>query len=103
MIRTPFPDRVHNQAHLDVRPIEIFDLSSDRKEKRDLSSSMGGPDDRHSVMDGSAAVTKMDARMAQELGRRAEKALHTPASALTGPTRLPEPLLEQLRSLGYAQ
>ena len=87
MIRTPFPETMHSDARFAAAPLEVFDLASDPKETRDLS----------------ASLTDAEVRMVADLGRRAERALHTPTLEVADAPDLPENLREQLRSLGYVK
>jgi arylsulfatase A-like enzyme len=88
VIVTPHPDRVHYDVHLDVRPVEMFDLAVDPLE-RDPASGRAAP----------GAVPVLDSAVT-----RARAALRGRGpGAEEGAEALPEDLRERLRSLGYVQ
>lgn len=85
VIVTPIPERVHNDVHLVVSPLEVFDLASDPGEHRDLSGSLS-PEHR---------------AMARELTIRASERLKGILSEEGKGGKPPEELIPQLKSLGY--
>jgi len=87
VIVTPTPERVHNNAHLEVLPVEMFDLAADPRERDPLS---GRP------APGAAAV--LDATVA-----RARSVLQGHVGGEEGLGEISPELRERLRSLGYLQ
>ncbi|HEX5042994.1 MAG TPA: sulfatase [Candidatus Polarisedimenticolaceae bacterium] len=88
VIVAPHPERVHYDVHLDVLPVEMFDLAADPLERDPVSgrAAQGAA----SVVD--AAVTRSRAVLR---GRG--------AGGDEGAGTIPEALRERLRSLGYLQ
>jgi arylsulfatase A-like enzyme len=85
VILTPYPERVHNNVHLPVRPVELYDLDADPLE-RDPESGR--------AHDGLArALGAVMERSRRVLGRQDAGAADR--------DRLPDELRDQLRSLGY--
>jgi arylsulfatase A-like enzyme len=83
-VLTPYPERVHLDVHLEVRPVEIFDLGRDPLE-RDPESG------------------RQDARVHEAFGtllQRSRRVLDG-KSVPAGTAEIPGELRDQLRSLGY--
>ena len=87
VIVTPHPERVHYDVHLDVLPVEMFDLDADPLERDPVSGRAAAG--AAAVLDG--AVKR--ARSAQGHGGGGDE----------GSGKIPEQLRERLRSLGYVQ
>ena len=83
-ILAPYPDRVHYDVKLDVRPAEIFDLGRDPLERNPESG-------------------RFDARAHDAFGALLERSRDAlrPKSERGGSGEIPDELRAQLRSLGY--
>jgi arylsulfatase A-like enzyme len=84
VILAPMPEQTNAGVHVQVRPLEVFDLAADPGERRDLSS----------------AMPPQAGKLAEILWRRVEK-VFDPIREKEGTQKIPEQLREQLRSLGY--
>ncbi|HET9298525.1 MAG TPA: sulfatase [Candidatus Polarisedimenticolaceae bacterium] len=86
-IVAPQPDRFNYDVHLDVLPVEIFDLATDPLERDPVSGRTA-----------TGAATVLDSAVT-----RARAALRGRGAAGEGTEAIPEALRERLRSLGYIQ
>jgi hypothetical protein len=86
VIVTPYPDRVHGSVKLAVESLEIFDLSTDPSEARNLA----------------ATAEVQVSEIVSILTNRAMKKLRFQDSEQEEP-RLKQEEIEQLRALGYIQ
>ena len=86
-IVVPHPDRFNYDVHLDVLPVEIFDLATDPLERDPVSGRTA-----------TGAATVLDSAVT-----RARAALRGRGAAGEGTEAIPEALRERLRSLGYIQ
>lgn len=84
IIVAPTPDVNVGNAQVPVRPLEVFDLSTDPKETMSLSGS----------------ASPLASASMEDLWKRV-KAVFAPAREAAGSDRIPRELREQLRALGY--
>jgi arylsulfatase A-like enzyme len=86
IILTPLPQRFNSGVAIRVAPLEIFDLSADPAETRNLA----------------AAPPPGASRLTEDLWKHVET-VFKPLDEERGRKEIPQKLLDQLRSLGYVQ